>query len=83
MNRDWILFHLQEAHEELTRTIHEMEQDPEYDFGEYVVAMTHLYHHLNTAWNSRDASPERVKACSEEDFEKWRQFPSDVDMSVI
>jgi hypothetical protein len=82
MNREWILFHLKEASEELTRTIQEMEKDPEYDFGEYFVAMMHLYNHINTAWNSRDATPERVKSCSFEEFEKWRQFPSDIDMSV-
>lgn len=82
MNREWILLHLKEASEELTRTIQEMEQDPEYDFGEYLVAMMHLYNHLNTAWNSRDATPERVKACTYEEFERWRQFPTDIDMSV-
>lgn len=82
MNKEWVLFHLREAHEELTRTIQEMEQDSGYDFGEYFVAMMHLHHHLNTAWNSRDATPERVKACTEEEFETWRQFPADIDMSV-
>ena len=82
MNKEWILLHLNEAREELTDTIQEMEQNPEYNFGEYFVAMMHLYNHLNTAWNSRDASPERVKACTAEEFERWRQFPTDIDMSV-
>lgn len=82
MNREWILLHLKEAHEELTETIQEIEKDSEYDFGQYLIAMMHLYNHLNTAWNSRDASPERVKACSYEDFGRWRQFPTDIDMSV-
>jgi hypothetical protein len=82
MNRDWVLFHLKEAHEELTRTIQGIEQDPDYDYGEYYVAMMHLYHHLNTAWNSRDASPERVQKCTDEEFAQWRQFPNDVDMST-
>jgi hypothetical protein len=82
MNKDHILFHLREAHEELTHTIQEIEQDPEYDIGEYIVAMMHLYNHINTAWNGRDASPERAQACTEEDFVRWRQFPSDIDMSA-
>jgi hypothetical protein len=74
VNRDLILSQLKEAHEELTRTIAEIEQDPEYDFGEYLVAMMHLYHHINTAWNARDTSPERAQACTKEDFEVWAIF---------
>ncbi len=59
MNRDWVLSQLREAQEELNRTIGEMEADPEYDVGELMVAMQHLYDHLNTAWNSRDEGPAR------------------------
>jgi hypothetical protein len=82
MNRDWVLFNLREAQEEIQRTISEIEQDPGYDFGEFVVAMGHAYHHLNTAWNSRDESQTAVEACSEGDFQRWRQFPADLDMRV-
>lgn len=82
MNKEYILYHLKEAHEELTRTIREIEHSPDYDFGEYVVMMTHLYHHINTAWNARDASHKQADTCSEEDFERWRQFPNDIDLSV-
>ncbi len=81
MNRKWILFHLKEAHEELSRVIGELESRNDYDGGEYFVAMMHAYHHLNTAWNSKDASDEEASTCSEENFSKWRQFPSDIDMS--
>lgn len=82
MNKEWVLFHLKEAHDELNNTIQEIEQVPDYDYGEYIVAMMHLYHHLNTAWNSRDVSPQRAEACTEEDFSHWRQLPADIDMSV-
>ena len=80
MNRDHTLWHLHEAVEELQRTIHEIEIGPEYGYGEFSVAMQHLYHHLNTAWNARDESPERVRACSDTDFVRWRQFPQDIDL---
>lgn len=82
MNREYVLYHLKEAHEELTKTIREIEHNPDYDFGEYIVAMTHLYHHINTAWNAKDVTPERADRSSEEDFERWRQFPSDIDLSA-
>lgn len=59
MNRDWVLSNLREAQEELNRTIGEIEADPEYDVGEFMVAMQHLYDHLNTGWTSRDEGPAR------------------------
>ncbi len=81
MNKEWIIFHLKEALEEIESTIRGIETDPEYDYGEYSVAMTHLFHHINTAWNSRDCSEKEAKESSESDFDKWRQFPADIEMS--
>ncbi len=80
MNRDAVLFHLREAKEGLDRTIEEIERDQNYDCGEFVVAMSHLYHHLNTAWNGKDASAERHRECAQRDFDAWRKFPSDADL---
>ena len=51
VNREWVLFQLREGQEELNRTIAEIAADPDYDVGEFIVAMQHFYHHLNTAWN--------------------------------
>ena len=82
MNRDHVLFHLREAREALDHCIRDIEQDLDYDYGEFVVDVTHQYHHLNTAWNGRDASAEQVAACSEEDFHLWRRFPDTIDMSA-
>jgi hypothetical protein len=82
MNRDYILFHLREAQEAITKMIEEIESTPDYGYGEFVVETRHLYHHINTAWNARDASPERAHECTEEDFASWRLFPGDLDMSV-
>jgi hypothetical protein len=76
MNKDFILFNLKEARDQIVQTIQNMESDPEYEYGNYVVEITHLYHHLNTAWNARDSSDAQAKECSEADWDKWRQFPS-------
>ena len=76
MNRTWVLFHLREAAEELSRTISEIETEADYDDVEFEVAMQHLYHHVNTAWNARDASAQATTECSENDFYVWRQFPT-------
>ena len=80
MNLHNILFHLKEAKEELDKTIEEIEKNKEYEFGEFVVAMSHLYHHLNTSWNSREAAEEEIEECSDENFKKWRKFPDDKEL---
>jgi hypothetical protein len=80
MNRDAIIFHLREAKEELDRTITRVGGDSSFDFSEFQVAMSHLYHHLNTAWNGRDASRERHRDCAQSDFDTWRKFPADADL---
>ena len=82
MTRDYVLWNLREALEALGALMTEMEGDPEYDQGQFGVDLNHVYHHINTAWNARNASRERSETCSEEDFYDWRQFPTDIDMSV-
>ena len=80
MNKDYILFHLKEAQEEITKTIRDIETDEEYEYGDFVVAMSHLYHHVNTAWNARDTSDVDADACSEKDFARWRQMPNSSEL---
>jgi hypothetical protein len=80
MNRDHILFQLREAEEELARTIAELERRDDYDAEKFSVAMEHLYYHLNTAWNTRSEPPDRISAFSDEDFQRWRQFPRDLPL---
>ena len=80
MNQTAVLFHLREAKEELDRTIEAITDDPSYDVGEFVVAMSHLYHHLNTAWNGRDASREQHRDCVQSDFDVWRKFPKNAEL---
>ena len=80
MNKDYALYNLTEAHKALGELIADMKADPQYDYGEYVVDMTHVYHHLNTAWNAREATKAATDECAEEDFYRWRQFPSTEDI---
>ena len=82
MTKDYVLYNLKEAAEELGRTIGGIEADSDYGDEEFEIAVTHLYHHLNTAWNARHASPDHVNACATADFKRWRQFPTDINMSL-
>src|SRR5262245_16463815 len=81
MNKQWVSCHLREACDELQRTIAEIESVEDYSEGEFQVAITHVYHHLNTAWNSRNVNDQEFgEVPSEEDFLRHRRFPADIDM---
>jgi hypothetical protein len=82
MNREWVLFNLRQAQEELERTVREIEGHPDYDQGEFLVALSHAYHHINTAWNAREAAAAEVEMCNESDFYRWRQFPTDIELGT-
>ena len=80
MNKQWILSHLREAQAELSDTISRIESESAYGEIEFEIAMTHLYNHVNTAWNSRNVNDGQIGALSEDDFFRWRAFPSDISM---
>jgi hypothetical protein len=81
MNKRVILFHLNEAKEELDRTIQEIGKNGEYDVAEFRVAMSHLYHHLNTAWNGREMADDLSEERRHE-FDLFRKFPSNEEMML-
>ena len=83
MNRDNVLFHLQEAAEELNRTVAEFEQNPQFSEPELLVAMQHLYHHLNTAWNSRAVDAGRLERATDQDFNRWSAYPADLPVMEV
>ena len=78
MNTNFVLFNLREAREELDQTIKDLETNAEYGDPEFWVAMTHLYHHINTAWNARNSTFEEAEQCSDENFNKWNRYPNDL-----
>jgi len=80
MNKNAVLFHLKEAREELEQTIAKLENSRAVNLGEFQVAMMHLYHHLNTAWNGKDASAKRHRECAQKDFDAWRKFPTNAEL---
>ena len=82
MRRDYVLWNLKEAAEAIEEIVRDMEADPDYTDVELSVDLTHLYHHVNTAWNARHASESQIAECSEDDFRRWRAFPADIDMGV-
>ena len=81
MNNRHTEFHLKEALEQLQETISSF-QKGDVDEVQLELDMEHLYHHINTAWNSRNALEKDTDECSQANFEEWRKFPSDIDLSI-
>ena len=80
MNRSVVLFHLREASEQLNETIQELESNRDYGAEGFQVEMSHLYHHLNTAWNGRDQTDAQHAKCTDDDFKRFRRFPDEADL---
>ncbi len=78
MNKEYILYNLKEAQNQLISIINDLSTDGEYNELTYFSEMRHVFHHLNTAWNARNSTKEESIACSEENFNKWRDFPQDL-----
>jgi len=83
MNRDQVLLHLSEAGYAIAKTIRDLREDPEYGDAEYWVDVQHIYHHLNTAWNSRAASKSQIASATDADFNRWNAFPRDFPMMEV
>jgi len=81
INRQWVLFHLSEAIEELQKVSTALESRAALNKEEFEIALEHAYHHINTAWNSREITDEEAKQHSDADFIRWRQFPAELNLS--
>ena len=77
MQKEYALFNLKEAKSAIEDLISEMEEDPEYDIGNYLVDIQHVYWHINSAWNGREydmTSQELTNGM----YEAFIQFPEDL-----
>ena len=81
MNRRWVLFHLNEASEELKKLQAALQSAAVVEKEEFEIAIEHAYHHINTAWNSRSISDQEAASHSDADFIEWRQFPKELNLS--
>src|SRR6266852_8869886 len=77
MNRHALIFHLREAAEQLNDSLKAIERHRPYNEAALELAMGHIYHHLNTAWNGRNQTGKQFAECSEKDFNQFRKFPKE------
>ena len=79
MFKDYALFNLAEVKEAIEKLMADMQSDPDYDYGNYVVDMQHIYWHLNSAWNGRDFDSSQSKL-TDELYDAFIRFPSDLEL---
>jgi hypothetical protein len=46
---------------------------------ELQVGLLHAYHHLNFAWNIRRVATSRYASLTQEEFDAWGKYPSDLE----
>ena len=61
--------------EEIEDTFKEIESESDYNDPEYLAAIAHLYHHVNTAWNSRHCAEKEAKESSKTTLANVVSFP--------
>jgi hypothetical protein len=83
LNRKLILYNVSEAREELER-IEALAKGDEKLVEEHLAVMfEHAYHHLNCAWNARRVPMSRYRHLTNEDFNAWGQFPTDLELPTL
>jgi ATP-dependent Lon protease len=82
MNIEYIEYHLKEALKQIQETLKEISQNTDIKETALMIKMEHIYNHLNSAWNARNSSIEEAQECSDENFTKWRNFPTDIDLMI-
>jgi hypothetical protein len=78
MNKEAILSHLTEAAQQLLTAIESLKTDSAYEVEQYRVEMSHVYHHLNTAWNGRNGTEDEFR--NAEKFDEWGKLPETSDL---
>jgi len=78
MNSKYIQYNLREAKDSIDLILKEIGANSDYDSEELAIDIGHIYHHINTAWNSRNSSEAESIECIETNYNRWRQFPSEI-----
>ncbi len=83
LNWDVVTSNLSEALEELQRLADVATDQQARNEVELQFRIEHVYHHLNVAWNARHATHQNYNQLTQDDFNLWGRFPTDVDLAAI
>ena len=79
LNWERIVSNLIEAIEQLEDLVEASKDDDPPSEAELQIALYHAYHHINFAWNVRHLSSARYALMTDEDFETWGRYPTEVE----
>jgi hypothetical protein len=77
-NRKIIGSNISEARDELNKLLMKIEAGGLHEV-ELQVGLLHAYHHMNFAWNIRRVATSRYASLTQEEFETWGKYPSDIE----
>ena len=72
-------YHLKELHDDLRRVLNEVSSQSVNNVALYI-DFAHMYHHLNSAWNSREyTSLDNPELMRDARYFELASFPTDID----
>ena len=69
---------LMDAKEELEKLERKVSSQDYPDEIEFRIALQHIFHHLDFAWNTRNISPDEYAGLEPTDFDRLGKFPEDL-----
>ena len=78
LNFEIIGGNLSEAIEEL-ENIRDRASKGELNEADFQIRLLHAYHHLNFAWNIRNVPTSQYAKLTDEQFERWGKYPSEIE----
>ena len=79
LNWKIILSNLAEAREQIEQIEELAKGKKKPSEVEFQIMLAHAYHHLNFAWNIRHTSTISYANLTEDDFNKWGKYPTDIE----
>jgi hypothetical protein len=83
MNSRIIKSDLTEARDQINQILRKLGTQEDLSSGAYQIMLQHAFHHLNFAWNARNAKLEKYQKMSMRDFNRWRKFPQGEDWNAM
>lgn len=81
MNSKFITYNFQEIQEEVEVILRDMKAGGMTE-DKFRKSVQHIYHHLNTAWNGRNAPGDALDVPHSELLKKWEKFPTDMRVDL-
>lgn len=79
LNRTYVLYNLEEAHEEIGLIMRDLKRDPAYSEEQLERALRHVVHHVNIAWSARRARAAAIHEATDDELTQRSRYPTDVE----